>query len=203
MSFLQSFDYFLSGYRLNGDEELVANVYFSISYICRLICALDSSFSGCLILTCLVFSLQPCFLELYKNVIVCPICRVAKIMLRADNEIAFQEQLLWEAYRVITWSEFSLASIFVIIHILQCPVGLPWRLSGKESTCNAEDAGDVGLIPGLGRFPGGGHDNTLPYSCLENPMDRGAWWAMVCGVSKSWTQLKRLCIHTHTHIHIL
>ena len=48
----------------------------------------------------------------------------------------------------------------------------------KESTCNA---GDMGLIPGLGRSPGGGHGNPLQYSCLENPMDRGAWWATANG----------------------
>ena len=46
---------------------------------------------------------------------------------------------------------------------------------GKESASNAEDVGDMGLMPGLGRFPGGGHDNPLSYSCLENPTDRGAW----------------------------
>ena len=42
---------------------------------------------------------------------------------------------------------------------------------GKESTCSAEDTGDVGSVPGWGRFPGGGHGNPLQYSCLENPMD--------------------------------
>ena len=46
---------------------------------------------------------------------------------------------------------------------------------GKESPSNAEDVGDMGLIPGLGRFPGGGHDNPHLYSCLENPTDRGVW----------------------------
>ena len=61
---------------------------------------------------------------------------------------------------------------------------------GKESTCNVGDAGNPGLIPGLGRSPGRGHDNPLQYSCLENPMDRGAWWAAVYGVTKSQTQLK-------------
>ena len=48
---------------------------------------------------------------------------------------------------------------------------------------------DLGLIPGLGIFPGGGHDNPLQYSHLENPMDRGAWWATVHGVTKSRTRL--------------
>ena len=50
---------------------------------------------------------------------------------------------------------------------------------GKESTCNAGDAEDVGSIPGLGRSPGGGHGSALQYSHLENPMDRGAWGAIV------------------------
>ena len=46
------------------------------------------------------------------------------------------------------------------------------------------------LIPGLGRSPGEGNGNPLQYSCLENPMDRGAWWATVRGVAKSWARLR-------------
>ena len=59
----------------------------------------------------------------------------------------------------------------------------------KNPPANAGDVRDVGLIPGLGRSPGGDHGNPLQYSCLENPMDRGAWWAAVHGVAKSRTQL--------------
>jgi len=59
---------------------------------------------------------------------------------------------------------------------------LPQWLSGKKSTFNT---GDVGSIPELGRIPGGGYGNPLQYSCLENPMDRGTWWAMVHSVPKS------------------
>ena len=55
-------------------------------------------------------------------------------------------------------------------------MGFPGGSVGKGSTCNA---GDVGLIPGWGRFLGGGHGNPLQYSSMENPMDRGAWWAAV------------------------
>ena len=62
-------------------------------------------------------------------------------------------------------------------------------LSGKESACNAGDTGGVGSIPGLGRSLGRGNDNPLQYSCLENPMDRGAWQATVHRVAKSRTQL--------------
>ena len=60
----------------------------------------------------------------------------------------------------------------------------------KEPACNAGDAGDMGLIPGLVRSPGGGHDNPLQYSCLENPRDRGAWRATVYGVTQSQIRLK-------------
>ena len=60
----------------------------------------------------------------------------------------------------------------------------------KNPTASAEDVRDVGLIPGLEGCPGGEHGNPLHYSCLENTMDRGAWWALVYKVVKSWTQLK-------------
>ena len=70
----------------------------------------------------------------------------------------------------------------------------------KNLPANAEDIRDAGSIPGLGRSPGGGHDNPLQYSCLENPMDGGAWWATVHGVTKSQTQMKWLSTHAHTVI---
>ena len=57
----------------------------------------------------------------------------------------------------------------------------------KNLPANAEDIRDADLIPGLGRFPGGGHGNPLQYSCLENLMDRGAWQTTVHGVTNSWT----------------
>ena len=60
----------------------------------------------------------------------------------------------------------------------------------KNLSTNAGDIKDMGLIPGLGRTPGGGHGNSLKNSHLENPMDRGAWQAAVHRLAKSWTQLK-------------
>ena len=60
----------------------------------------------------------------------------------------------------------------------------------KNPPANTGDARDAGSIPGLGRSPGEGHGNPLQYSYLENPMDRGAWWATVHRVSKSRKQLK-------------
>ena len=55
----------------------------------------------------------------------------------------------------------------------------------KNPPASAGDARDMGLIPELGRSLGGGHGNPLQYSCLENSMDRGAWWATVHGVAQS------------------
>ena len=60
----------------------------------------------------------------------------------------------------------------------------------KKPPANAGDIRDMGSIPGLGRSPGGGHGNPFQYSCLEKPMDRGAWQATVNRVAKSQTQLK-------------
>ena len=62
--------------------------------------------------------------------------------------------------------------------------GFPHGSNSKESACNV---GDPSLIPGYGRSPGEGNGNPLQYSCLENSVDRGAWQAMVHGVTKSWT----------------
>ena len=73
-------------------------------------------------------------------------------------------------------------------------LGLLWWLSGKESTCNTGDAKDAGSIPGLGIFPGGGHGNQLQCSCMENPLDRGAWQVTVHVIAESQTQLKRLSV---------
>ena len=65
---------------------------------------------------------------------------------------------------------------------------------GKESACNV---GDLSLIPGLERSPGEGNGNPLQYSCLENPMDRGAWRAIVHGVAKSRTRLSEFAFTFH------
>jgi len=63
----------------------------------------------------------------------------------------------------------------------------------KNLPANARDITELGLIPGEV------HDNPLQYSCLENPMDRGAWWATVHGVTKSWTQVKQLSTAQHSY----
>ena len=69
------------------------------------------------------------------------------------------------------------------------------KLHFKNPPGNAGDVRDVGLIPGLVRSPRRGNGNLVQYSCLENPMDREAWWATVHRAAKTWTQLKRLSTH--------
>ena len=69
------------------------------------------------------------------------------------------------------------------------------NFSGKESAHKAGGAGDTGLTSGSGRSPVEENGNPLQYCCLKNPIDRGTWWAIVHGVTKSQTQLKQLSIH--------
>ena len=85
------------------------------------------------------------------------------------------------------WSGVPYLSVFL---------GFPHGSVGKESTCNA---GDLGSIPGLGRSPEGGNGNPLQCSCLENPIDRGAWWDIVHGVAKSRTRLSNFTFTFHFH----
>ena len=82
----------------------------------------------------------------------------------------------------------SVAQYALADHYILC---FPGGSGGEESACSA---GDPGWIPGSGRSPGEGNGHPLQYSCLENSMDRGSWWATVQGVTKSQTWL---CTHTH------
>ena len=82
--------------------------------------------------------------------------------------------------------------VFLVLELIGKPSissRLPQWLSGKESAYSTEDTGVEGLIPWSWRSPRGENGNLLQYSCLENPVDRGAWQARVHGVAKSWTRL--------------
>ena len=78
-------------------------------------------------------------------------------------------------------------TFFLLVALTICTLvsGLPVGSDGKEYACNV---GDPGSVPGLGRSPGEGNGNPLQYSCLENSMDRRAWWVTVYGVAKSQTR---------------
>ena len=77
----------------------------------------------------------------------------------------------------------------------RCSQASQVALMVKNLPANAGDIRDLGSVPGWGRSPGGGHGNPLQNSCLENPMDRGAWQYTVHGVTNSGTQLKQLSTH--------
>ena len=78
--------------------------------------------------------------------------------------------------------------------------GFPSGASGKEPACQCRRLKDTGSISGLGKYPEEGHGNPLQYFCLENFMDRGAWWTMVYTVTKDQTPLKRLSTHTLCYV---
>ena len=73
--------------------------------------------------------------------------------------------------------------------LLRCTRLFPGGSVSKESACDAGDSGDAGSIPGLRGAPKEGNGNAFQYFCLENPVDKGAWWVTVHGVTKSWTWL--------------
>ena len=94
--------------------------------------------------------------------------------------------LMWSMHMGETHTDLLvLIFAFFLAQTLGC-LNFPGSSDSKESAFNM---GDLGSIPGLGRPPGERHGNALQYSCLENIMDRGAWWATVHGIPKSWTQL--------------
>ena len=80
-------------------------------------------------------------------------------------------------------------------HISEIFIYLPRWLSGKESACSARDTAVASSIPGPGRSTGRGNGNPLQYSCLDNSIDRGSWWALIHRIAKSWTQLSTHVAH--------
>ena len=88
--------------------------------------------------------------------------------------------------------------VLALLHTSQ-PIYYLGFPGGSEVKASASNAGDPASIPGSGRSPGEGNGNPLQYSCLENPMDRGAWWATVHGVAKSQTRLRNFTFHFHTY----
>ena len=99
---------------------------------------------------------------------------------------------VYEAGSVTVIITLSNQETFFFSHLFYqvARVCFPGGPSGKESACQCRYARDTGLVPGLGRSLGKGNDISLQYSCLENPMDRGAWRATVHGVAKTWTWLR-------------
>ena len=124
------------------------------------------------------FELSP-----FENVLLIP---------QNPTQITFQITFLLNLPTWVLWYATLFVPRFYHLTNSTCNLNtfLPTRFPGgsddKVSACNA---GDLGSVPGLGRSPGEGNGNPLQFSCLENPMDRGAWWATVHGVAKSRTRL--------------
>ena len=94
-----------------------------------------------------------------------------------------------------SWSRGSEVQEEGNIRIHRADFSFPGGTSDKEPACQSGDLRDECLVPRSGRSPGGGHSNPLQYSCLENPIDRGAWGTAVHRVAKSRIPLKRLSVH--------
>ena len=96
--------------------------------------------------------------------------------------------------KLLLWGKIY---IYIYIYIYTYVWGFPGGASGRKPAANANagEVRNVGSIPGLGRSHGEGNGNPLRYSFLVNPMDRGAWWAAVHGVAKSWKRLSTQCIY--------
>ena len=108
-----------------------------------------------------------------------------RIWFTISNSLLILEPLTWLKEEK-QWHMFHrLSSFNCHLFLIWNPI-FPGGLDSKAFACNE---GDPGSIPGSGRSPGEGNGNPLQYSCLENPMDRGAWQAAVHGVTKSWTWL--------------
>ena len=98
-----------------------------------------------------------------------------------------------------SWAPWISLSISMVSQLVFSVWGFPGDSVVKNLPASTGNAGDVGSIPELGRCPRGGNSNPLQYSCLGNSMDRGAWWATVYGVARSWTRLTD-CTHTYSPV---
>ena len=102
------------------------------------------------------------------------------------------------AQQLCVWQLVLLLTIWKTIgSYLQNVWGFPGGAGGKEPACKCRRHKRRGFHPWVRKIRGGGHDNPLQYSCLEDPMDRGAWGATVHGIGKSQTRPKQLSTHTH------
>ena len=106
-----------------------------------------------------------------------------------SSQFTYCLSLPWRILSITLLACEMSAVVWQLDHSLALPffgigMNFPDGSVGKESTCNAGDTGDMGLIPGLGRSPGGWHGNSLQYPCLENPMNRGAWGVQSTGLQR-------------------
>ena len=107
------------------------------------------------------------------------------------NSVAQSCPTLCNPLHCSSWISSSSSPSITFVHLL----GFPGGASSKEPAWKCGRLRDVHSVPWSGRSLGGKHGNSFQYSCLKNPMDRGAWWSTVLRGAKSWTQLKWLGTH--------
>ena len=145
------------------------------------------------------FIMGPCFLPLDCGI----------WTLRSGYKVysLLQETHCFEALLTDKPRKYILKFLLLYIWCLQVKKKFDWSIHisgfpcGSEVEVSAGNAGDLGLIPGSGRSPGEGNGNPPQYSCLENPIDWGAWWATVHRVAKNRTRLRDFTHFTHTYIY--
>ena len=113
--------------------------------------------------------------------------------------MGFSRQECWSGVPLPSPQMVLVRSFLWLSNIPLYICGLPHGSVVKNQPAYVGGTRDADSIPGLGRSPGGGHGNPLQYSCLENPRDRGAWWAAVHGVAKSRTRLSDFTFNFHFH----
>ena len=147
-----------------------------------------------------------CWFQLLENCLLCPTVSLSThththTHTHTPTHICIL-LLLNSFFHVLVFCNMELYNLhmFPLISPLHSQRASQMALVVKNLPANAGDIRDLGSIPGSGRSPGGGHGNPLQYSCLENPMDRGAWWFAVHRVEHDWSNLP----HTHLlHSHIV
>ena len=165
--------------------------------------SLDSSHPPCPLL-----HPQVCYLHLWlyscpANRFICIIFPDSIYVFIYDTCFSLPDLLhsVWQTLRQSTAQQMTQFVTFYGWGIFLCNVPHLWVsrvvLVVENPPADGREVKDSGSVPGSGKCPGGEHGNPLQYSCLENPVDRGAWWLMVHRVTKSWTQLKRISTHTY------
>ena len=139
---------------------------------------------------------------MYKSAVIESEFELFRLYLCSSKEVVYLDwyKHLVVKNQILFYNTFIYMSEYELNFKDQC-MGLPYSSDGKESACNAED---LGSVLGSGRSSGERNGNPLQYSCLENPMDREAWWATVHSITKSWTQLSDsqllLSLYINTYI---
>ena len=152
---------------------------------------------------CFIFVIFQIRRKKKKTALKCREVKLPEVLLTESNTDGIWTQISW----TVNVRIFYFHSVYLPIYLfLQCCVLIEtfeqWLPGSSDGKACAWNVGDLGSLSGSGRSPGEGNGDTLQYSSLENPMDGRAWWAMMHGVSKSWTQLSDFIEYCHIKLKI-